>query len=40
MSIKRNLIYIDGKDETERVEKYYYEKDKCVIIFKNNSKKF
>lgn len=40
MSIKRELIYIDGKDETDRVEKYSYKGDRCVIVFKNNNKEF
>ena len=37
MSLKRELIYIDGKDETNRIASYSYLKDKCVIIFKNNN---
>lgn len=40
MSLKRELIYIDGKDETDRVEKYSYKGDRCVIVFKNNPKEF
>lgn len=40
MSLKRELIYIDGKDETDRVEKYFYRGDRCVVLFKNNSKEF
>lgn len=40
MSLKRELIYIDEKDETDRVEKYFYKGDRCIIVFKNNSKEF
>jgi hypothetical protein len=40
MTLKRELIYIDEKDETDKIEKYSYEGDKCVIVFKNNSKEF
>ena len=40
MSLKRELIYIDGKDETNRIEKYSYKNDRCIIVFKNNSKEF
>ncbi|HRG09117.1 MAG TPA: AAA domain-containing protein, partial [Cyclobacteriaceae bacterium] len=40
MSLKRELIYIDEKDETDRIEKYSFKGDRCVIIFKNNSKEF
>lgn len=40
MSLKRELIYIDEKDETDRVEKYSYKGDRCVVIFKNNNKEF
>jgi len=40
MSLKRELIYIDEKDETEKIEKYSYKGNRCVIVFKNNSKEF
>jgi superfamily I DNA and/or RNA helicase len=40
MTLKRELIYIDEKDETDKIEKYSYEGDRCVIVFKNNSKEF
>lgn len=40
MSLKRDLIYIDGKDETDRIDHYSYRGDKCVIVFKNSSKEF
>lgn len=36
MALKRELIYIDGKDETNRIVSYSYRDDKCVIVFKNN----
>jgi superfamily I DNA and/or RNA helicase len=40
MPIKRELIYIDGKDETERVDSYSDYDDQCVIVFKNNDKEY
>src|SRR5690606_28358233 len=40
MPIKRELIYIDGKDETDRVKRYSYNGDKCVIVFKSSNKEF
>lgn len=40
MSLKRELIYIDGKDQTDRIENYKYEGNKCVIVFKNSDKEF
>ncbi|QEH40626.1 AAA domain-containing protein [Chitinophaga sp. XS-30] len=40
MSLKRELIYIDGKDETNRIVSYSYRDDKCVIVFKNNGKPY
>jgi superfamily I DNA and/or RNA helicase len=40
MSLKRELIYIDGKDETDRIAQYSYSGDKYVIVFKNGSKEF
>ncbi len=40
MSLKRELVYIDEKDETYRIEKYSYKGDRCVVVFKNNNKEF
>src|SRR5690606_20783412 len=40
MPIKRELIYIDGKDENDRVKRYSYNGDKCVIVFKSSNKEF
>ncbi|MGL5233693.1 MAG: AAA domain-containing protein [Empedobacter falsenii] len=40
MSLKRELIYIDEKDITDRIEKYSYKGDRCVVVFKNNNKEF
>lgn len=40
MSLKRELIYIDEKDETDRIEKYSFNGDRCVVVFKNNNKEF
>ena len=35
MAIKRELIFIDGKDETERIASCLDYGDKCGIVFKN-----
>src|SRR6478609_2653666 len=40
MSLKRELIYIDGQDETDRIEKYSYKGDRCIVVFKNSNKEF
>ncbi|MBB3696563.1 AAA family ATPase [Flammeovirga yaeyamensis] len=40
MSLKRELIYIDGKDQTDRIEKYSNQGNKCVIVFKNSDREF
>lgn len=40
MSLKRELIYIDEKDETDRIAKYSYKDDKIGIVFKNGNKEF
>lgn len=40
MSLKRELIYIDGKDETDRIEQYFYKGDRCVIVFKSSNREF
>ncbi len=40
MPLKKELIYIDGKDETDKVAKYFYKADKCVVVFKNSNREF
>lgn len=40
MPIKRELIYINGKEETERIDSYADYGDKCVIVFKNSDKEY
>lgn len=40
MSLRRELIYIDKKDETDRIDHYSYKDDKICIVFKNNNKEF
>ncbi len=40
MSLKRELIYIDDKDETNRISQYSYKGDKISIVFKNSNKEF
>jgi superfamily I DNA and/or RNA helicase len=40
MSLRRELIYINGKDETDRIVSYSYHANKCVIVFKNNIKPY
>ncbi len=40
MTIKRELIYIDGKDETERVASFWENGDKCIIVFKGRNTEY
>ncbi|MEO6902580.1 MAG: AAA domain-containing protein [Bacteroidia bacterium] len=40
MPLKKELIYIDGKDETDRVASYTNNGDKCILIFKNKNKEY
>jgi RecA/RadA recombinase len=40
MSLKRELIYIDEKDETDRIAQYSFKGDKISIVFKNSNKEF
>lgn len=38
--LKRELIYIDNKDETDRIAQYYEQGGQLIIVFKGNSKEF
>ena len=40
MSLKRELIYIDEQDVTDRIEKYSHKGDRCLVVFKNSDKEF
>ncbi len=40
MPLKRELIYIDEQDVTDRIEKYSHKGDRCVVVFKNSYKEF
>jgi len=40
MTLKRELIYIDGKDETDRIVYYSKKANNLVIVFKNNEKEY
>lgn len=40
MPRKRELIYINDKDETDRDESYSNFGNKCVIVFKNKDIKY
>lgn len=40
MSLKRELIYIDEQDVTDKIETYFYKGDRCVIVFKNSKQEF
>lgn len=40
MPLKRDLIYIDNKDETDRIARYYEQGDKLVVVFNGSSKEF
>jgi len=34
MPLKRELIYIDNKDETDRIARYYEDGDKLFAVLK------
>src|SRR5690606_37394868 len=38
--LKRELIYIDRKDETDRIERYTQNRERCTIVFKNSNREF
>lgn len=38
--LKKQAINIDGKDRTDEIESYSFEGDKCMVIYKNNSKSY
>ena len=40
MLLKRDLIYIDEKDETDRIATHSFKNDRCVVVFKNSDKEF
>lgn len=40
MSLKRELIYIDGRDETDHVSSYSYSGNMFDIVFKNKDKHY
>lgn len=40
MPLKRELIYIDNRDETDRVARYYKQGDKLIVVFKGSFKEF
>jgi superfamily I DNA and/or RNA helicase len=40
MALKRELIFIDDKDETNRVSQYSYKGGKVSVVFKNSNKEF
>jgi len=40
MSLRRELIYIDEQDVTDKIEKYSYKSDRCIVVFKNSNKEF
>ncbi|MEG0915395.1 MAG: hypothetical protein RSF68_00110 [Myroides sp.] len=40
MSLKRELIYIDNKDETDCIARYYEQGNKLVVVFKGSCKEF
>ncbi|MFT3904049.1 MAG: AAA domain-containing protein [Niabella sp.] len=40
MPLKRHLIYIDEKDETDRIASWFYRGDKCVVVFRNGEKEY
>lgn len=40
MALKRELIFIDGKDLTDSIAEYSYAGDKIRIVFKNGNREF
>lgn len=40
MSLRRELIFINGKDETDRIVSYSYRANKCDIVFRNSNKSY
>lgn len=38
--MKKEAIYIDGKNRTDEIESYSFEGNKCVVVFKNNAKSY
>jgi superfamily I DNA and/or RNA helicase len=40
MSLKKELIYIDGEDRTDRVSSYSFDSNRCFVTFKNNPKSY
>lgn len=40
MTLKRQLLYIDGKDVSRQVAHFVYEGNQCRVVFKNQSKAF
>jgi superfamily I DNA and/or RNA helicase len=40
VSLKRELIYIDEKDVTDKIERYWFRGNKCVVIFKNGTAEY
>ncbi len=40
MPLKRELIFIDGVNKTDEVNFFSYRDDKCVIVYKNNTREY
>ena len=38
--LKKQVIYIDGKDKTDEIESYSFVGNKCIVVYKNNNKSY
>ncbi len=40
LSLKKEAIYIDGKDKTSDIQSYFFVGEKCIVAFKSSNKKY
>lgn len=38
--LRKEAIYIDGKDRTDEIESYSFEGNKCVLVYKSSGKAY
>lgn len=38
--LKKQAIYIDGKDKTDEIQSYSFVGNKCIVVYKNNNKPY
>ncbi|MGK4791527.1 AAA domain-containing protein [Elizabethkingia anophelis] len=39
-TLKKNAIYIDGKDKTDEIKSYSFLDSKCVVVYKSSNKSY